>query len=497
MSIKPNFISLRTCLENPQEYYAFNSAGELQTLQSTHPHHTLNIDYHYQRDALGRIVKLNDIAYSYDLQGRLTQANTQTFTYDAAGNNQHHNAQYNERNNQLLEDNTFTYTYDKRGNLARKIDKQTQELYIYKYNALNQLIHHYKATAEDSYIYKTDYLYDALNRRIVKTTYTKATDTTTSHRYLYHNENIIAILDNTQKEPTLLASIVHHPSRTDTPLSITNHTTNQTYYYHRDHQGSIIALTNQEGKVVESIAYDGHYGTILNHTIQEENLTLNPYGYTGREIDQSDLYYYRARYYDPTTQRFLSKDPIEFEAGDFNFYRYVSNDPLNFVDPSGLASSGGHGAGRTYSGMGDFMSGVTKGTTDIVDGLVGIPKGLWDYYNHLLNATGYTDLVKGHEVPICQCQAQLEEKAIVYAVTKHPDLVAKFVWKDIKKRPNYYITGFLIGPGLGNISKNVAGEATHAAKSAQAAASSVSPVTTPGGVIDLMSSKINNFTGCY
>ena len=225
--------------------------------------------------------------------GRLTQANNETFTYDAAGNNQHHNAQYNERNNQLLEDDTFTYSYDKKGNLARKVNKQSQELYIYKYNALNQLIHHYKATAEDRYIYKTKYTYDGLGRRVVKSTYTKETDTTTSHRYLYHEQNIIAILDNTKEAPTLLASIVHHPSRTDTPLSITNHTTNQTYYYHRDHQGSIVALTNEEGKLVESIAYDGHYGKILNHYKEEE--TFNPYGYTGRETDHSDLYYYRAR----------------------------------------------------------------------------------------------------------------------------------------------------------------------------------------------------------
>jgi len=33
---------------------------------------------------------------------------------------------------------------------------------------------------------------------------------------------------------------------------------------------------------------------------------------------------------------FISKDPIEFESGDFNFYRYVGNDPVNFRDPSGL-----------------------------------------------------------------------------------------------------------------------------------------------------------------
>ncbi|RLA80939.1 MAG: hypothetical protein DRG78_10020, partial [Epsilonproteobacteria bacterium] len=42
------------------------------------------------------------------------------------------------------------------------------------------------------------------------------------------------------------------------------------------------------------------------------------------------------RYYDPTTQRFLSQDPIGFNSGDFNFYRYVGNSPGNFTDPSGL-----------------------------------------------------------------------------------------------------------------------------------------------------------------
>ena len=48
-----------------------------------------------------------------------------------------------------------------------------------------------------------------------------------------------------------------------------------------------------------------------------------------------DLYYYRARYYDPMQGRFISQDPIEFLAGDVNFYRYVGGDPVNFVDAFG------------------------------------------------------------------------------------------------------------------------------------------------------------------
>jgi RHS repeat-associated protein len=58
--------------------------------------------------------------------------------------------------------------------------------------------------------------------------------------------------------------------------------------------------------------------------------------FTGRELDRSTgLYYYRARYYDPEIGRFLSEDPLGFEAG-VNFYAYVGNNPVNANDPMGL-----------------------------------------------------------------------------------------------------------------------------------------------------------------
>jgi len=97
-------------------------------------------------------------------------------------------------------------------------------------------------------------------------------------------------------------------------------------------------LTNEAGDIVESFLYDEAYGTILDHHKTEE--TYNPYCYTGREFDSHDLYYYRARYYDPNVGRFISQDPIEFLAGDVNFYRYVGNDPVNWVNPSGLCGEG-------------------------------------------------------------------------------------------------------------------------------------------------------------
>src|SRR5262249_12977021 len=58
--------------------------------------------------------------------------------------------------------------------------------------------------------------------------------------------------------------------------------------------------------------------------------------FTGRENDApaTDFYFYRARYYGPTIQRFISEDPLEFASGA-NLYTYTHNDPINFVDPNG------------------------------------------------------------------------------------------------------------------------------------------------------------------
>jgi RHS repeat-associated protein len=62
---------------------------------------------------------------------------------------------------------------------------------------------------------------------------------------------------------------------------------------------------------------------------------VNPLQYMARESDaEPDLYYYRARYYDPQTGRFLSEDPIGFKGG-INFYGYVGNNASSHTDPEG------------------------------------------------------------------------------------------------------------------------------------------------------------------
>ncbi|MFM6603607.1 MAG: RHS repeat domain-containing protein, partial [Dolichospermum sp.] len=100
-----------------------------------------------------------------------------------------------------------------------------------------------------------------------------------------------------------------------------------------DHLGTIRDLVNNSGAVVNHFVYDS-----FGQVISESNPVFDTrYLFTGREFDQEiGLYYYRARYYDASTGRFLSEDPIAFNGGDANLYRYVMNDPVAKTDSTGL-----------------------------------------------------------------------------------------------------------------------------------------------------------------
>ena len=82
-----------------------------------------------------------------------------------------------------------------------------------------------------------------------------------------------------------------------------------------------------------SVAQTYDYDSFGNEASSAGSLT-NPFQYTAREFDaETSLYYDRARYYDSQIGRFLSEDPIGFEGGDNNVYRYSFNDPVNLEIP--------------------------------------------------------------------------------------------------------------------------------------------------------------------
>ncbi len=103
------------------------------------------------------------------------------------------------------------------------------------------------------------------------------------------------------------------------------------FYYHYDFRGNVIAITNEDGVMVQYYKYDP-FGKVY-----DKNGSLawnNSFQYLGRhgvQTDDSDLYYMKARYYQPSTGRFISEDPV----WNTNLFPYADNDPINKVDPKG------------------------------------------------------------------------------------------------------------------------------------------------------------------
>ncbi len=113
-------------------------------------------------------------------------------------------------------------------------------------------------------------------------------------------------------------------TRTDVPAGVTSNLVT-------DALGSTIALTDSSGMVQTEHTFEP-----FGKTTATGASNTNSFQYTGRENDSTGMYYYRARYYNPGLQRFISEDPIRLFGGDFNFYVYVRNNPLFYSDPWGL-----------------------------------------------------------------------------------------------------------------------------------------------------------------
>lgn len=100
-----------------------------------------------------------------------------------------------------------------------------------------------------------------------------------------------------------------------------------------DQVGTLRAVADTSGNIVKRIDYDS-FGNI----IADSNPTFTvPLGFAGGLHDRdTGLVRFGARDYDPAIGRWTAKDPLDFGGGDTNLYGYVMNDPINFIDPSGL-----------------------------------------------------------------------------------------------------------------------------------------------------------------
>jgi RHS repeat-associated protein len=153
--------------------------------------------------------------------------------------------------------------------------------------------------------------YDPFGRRIQKSSPLGTTN------YLYDGMNLLEEVDNSGN---VLARYTQGAS-VDEELSELR--ANTTSYYDADGLGSITSLGNGAGALANTYTYDS-FGKLTAST----GTLTNPFQFTGREFDQeTGIYYYRMRYYDSNSGRFVSEDPAAFDLQWPNLFSYVKNSP--------------------------------------------------------------------------------------------------------------------------------------------------------------------------
>ena len=340
-----DYLASRTYANGDQTTFTYDPAGRLTSIQSINSIQSiLSLSYNY--DASGNILSRLDSlrpdrseTYAYDALHRLTEFRRGTvnnsgvipnplkqvqYTLDALGNRT--SVTTDGTITAYAHNNTNAYTavgsetmqYDGNGNML------SDGRHTYQYNYRNRMISVDNGTT-------AIYQYDALDRRIRKTT-----SADTIHYYYRGVQCIEELHANVPSwEGQGWASYIYG-NTIDDILSM--HRNGQDFYYHKNHLGSVMAITDSIGAIVESYDYDP-YGipTIYNAAGTEIAISTidNTILFTGREYDyETGLYYYRARTIHPTFGRFLQHDPLGYVDG-FVMYLYVMNNPIIHIDPVG------------------------------------------------------------------------------------------------------------------------------------------------------------------
>ena len=292
-------------------------------------------EYDYRNDGLlEEVVYPNgtNCKYLYDGTGRMvaktwnksddTIINGYSFHLDKLGNHtqeiktepfgvvplnlETQNYTYNDTN-RLLSVNSTALDYDDNGNTRIKGDTE------YSYDVYDGLIGVNKTG------YSAEYKYDAFGNRREKTV------NGTKQGFVLDILGLSNVLAETDESGNYQNYYVYGLGL----ISRTDDASNTTHYYHDDFRGSTIAMTNDSEVITHKYAYDD-FGKVT----QIEEANFNPYRYVGKygiQYEDEDLYFMRARYYNPDVGRFLTEDPIWAT----NLYPYAGNNPVMNVDVNG------------------------------------------------------------------------------------------------------------------------------------------------------------------
>jgi RHS repeat-associated protein len=157
--------------------------------------------------------------------------------------------------------------------------------------------------------------------------------------YLWDNGQLIAELDSSGNNR--VAEYVYYPGATDAPLALVTGAVGarMIHYYQQDVTGNVLGTFSSSGAVEQTLQYDP-WGQVEQASSSLSDTTRLRWKGLLWQGDIAQLYYVRARWYDPVSRRFVSEDPLGLAAG-MNQYTFAGNDPINGSDPSGACPSGG------------------------------------------------------------------------------------------------------------------------------------------------------------
>lgn len=217
-------------------------------------------------------------------------------------------------NGNTSEDTLYNYTYDEENRLTAVTRKSDSKLV-------------------------GQYQYDVLSRRVKKIADpTLGPPTFTETRYFYDDARIV----EEQSAGGATQATYVYGNYLDEILTMDRA---GTFYYHQNSLWSVEAITNAAGMVVERYAYDA-YGLPAIFNGAGAAVAPNPWGtphsaignpwmFTGRQLDEeTGIYFYRARYYNPVKGRFLQRDVLGYVDG-INLYAYARSNPVRFLDSTG------------------------------------------------------------------------------------------------------------------------------------------------------------------
>ena len=355
----------------------------------------------YTYDLLGHMTSKETLSglteYTYDKLGQITRAATsgrlEEFQYDPAGNRIgrrltdreeeiHEKFLYDSQNRMLQRDiyknsvtkekliERYLFEYDAQGSMVSEtyqpFEKNrgtncgmnagvesgiSQTVRTFSYDALNRL---QEVKKEEKILQKNTYDAEGLraemeeNGRLIK--------------FIFDGDKVIAESDTTQGMKRYIRGYKLVSSECEQAKTY--------YHYTSDHLGSITDVVAETGEVHNHYEYD----VFGNHTVCQEQVE-NRFGFAGEMLDPAiNLYYLRARFYNPVIGRFIQED--NYLGDGLNLYEYCHNNPVAYVDPSGnKAISLCPNAENKAGADGDGKSGTPSGYYQDANGRWHRPNG--------------------------------------------------------------------------------------------------------------------------